>query len=111
MENQNGGRVKMNVNVLLSGRLRLDGYGKGMPENRDRTYRVALPKGSAVQDVIQGMNVPASKVTMTMLNGRKCDVATRLKPEDRVVLIPSDVALLWRHLGAMNLGAESVFDF
>ncbi len=24
---------------------------------------------------------------------------------------PSDVALLWRHLGKMKLGAESVFDF
>ena len=34
-----------------------------------------------------------------------------LKSEDRVILIPSDVALLWRHLGRMNLGAESVFDF
>jgi hypothetical protein len=101
----------MNVNVLLSGRLRLDGYGKGKPENRDRTYRLTLPEGSTIKDVIQGMNVPPTKVTMTMLNARKCEITARLKPEDRVILIPSDVALLWRHLGRMNLGAESVFDF
>ena len=57
------------------------------------------------------MNVPPAKVTMTMLNGRKCQITDRVKPEDRVILIPSDVALLWRYLGKMNLGAESVFDF
>jgi hypothetical protein len=101
----------MNVNVLLSGRLRIDGYGRGMPENPDHTYRLPLPKGSTVQEVIRGMNVPPVKVTMTMVNGRKCDVTAPVKPEDRVILIPSDVALLWRHLGKMNLGAESVFDF
>ena len=101
----------MNVNVLLSGRLRLDGYGQGKPENRDRTYRLALLDGSTVKDVIRGMDIPLDKVTMTMVNARKCDVTASVKPEDRVILIPSDVALLWRHLGLMNLGAESVFDF
>jgi hypothetical protein len=46
-----------------------------------------------------------------MLNAHKCKVTAPVKAEDRVILIPSDVALLWRHLGMMNLGAESVFDF
>ena len=101
----------MNVNVLLSGRLRIDGYGRGKPENRDRTYRLALPEPSTVQEVIRGMGVPAAKVTMTMLNGRKCEVTAPVKPEDRIVLIPADVAACWRYLGRMNLGAESVFDF
>jgi len=101
----------MNVNVLLSGRLRLDGYGKGKPENRDGTYRLTLPEGSTINEVIRGMNVPLDKVTMTMLNARKCESTALLKSEDRIILIPSDVALLWRHLGRMNLGAESVFDF
>lgn len=101
----------MNVNVLLSGRLRLDGYGKGKPENRDHTYRLALSKGSTVREVIRGMEIPFSDVTMTMVNGHKCDVTAHVKTEDRVVLIPSDVALFWRHLGKMNVGAESVFDF
>jgi hypothetical protein len=101
----------MNVNVLLSGRLRLDGYGKGKPENRDGTYRLNLPEGSTVKEVIHGMGVPPSKVTMAMVNARKCEVVAPVKPEDRIILIPSDVALLWRHLGLMNLGAESVFDF
>jgi hypothetical protein len=101
----------MNVNVLLSGRLRLDGYGKGKAENDDRTYRLTLPKGSTVQDVVQGMGIPFARIAMTMLNGRKCPVSASLKSDDRVVLIPPDVAALWRHLGRINLGAESVFDF
>lgn len=110
MEDKKGG-FEMNVNVLLSGRLRLDGYGKGEPENRDHTYRLALPDGSTVREVIRCMGVPASQVTMTMVNGHKCDVRACVKPEDRVVLIPNDVALLWRHLGKANAGAASVFDF
>jgi hypothetical protein len=101
----------MDINVLLSGRLRLDGYGKGKPENSDRTYRLALPEGSTVKDVIRDLSIPSEKVTMTMVNACKCDDTARLRPEDRVILSPSDVALLWRHLGLMNLGAESVFDF
>jgi hypothetical protein len=103
--------MAMNVNVLLSGRLRLDGYGYGMPENGDGTYRLALPPGSTVNEVIHGMGIPVGEVVMTMVNARQGDAATPVESEDRIVLIPSDVALLWRHLGAMNLGAESVFDF
>ena len=101
----------MNVNVLLSGRLRLDGYGRGKHENGDGTYRLTLPSGSTVNEVIQGMGIPVGEVVMTMVNARQGGAATPVGSEDRIVLIPSDVALLWRHLGAMNLGAESVFDF
>ena len=101
----------MNVNVLLSGRLKIDGYGKGKPENGDGTYRLAVPEGSTVKEVMRGMNVPLERVAMTMVNARQSKVTAPVKAEDRVILIPSDVALLWRHLGLMNLGAESVFDF
>lgn len=101
----------MNINVLLSGRLKIDGYGKGKPENGDGTYRLALPEGSTVQEVIRGMDVPPDKVALTMVNARKSEATASVKAEDRVILIPSDVALLWRHLGMMNLGAESIFDF
>jgi len=101
----------MNINVLLSGKLRLDGYGKGMPDNGDGTVRLDLRQGGTIQEVIEGLKIPIDKVAMTMLNARKCDASTPLKPEDRVILIPYDVALLWRHLSFMNLGAESVFDF
>ena len=101
----------MGINVLLSGRLKLDGYGKGKPENGDGTFRLNLGEGSTVRQVIRGMGVPASKVTMTMINGRKCEAGTRVKTGDRVILIPQDVAALWRALGTMNMGMESVFDF
>jgi hypothetical protein len=101
----------MTVNVLLSGRLRLDGYGQGHPLSSDGTFQLSLGQGSTVQDVIRGMNVPPDQVTITMLNGRKCQDRLAVKPGDRVILIPPDVAALWRFLGTQNLGAESVFDF
>jgi hypothetical protein len=46
-----------------------------------------------------------------MLNGRNCERGTVLKAGDRVILIPSDVAALWRYLGAMNMNKETVFDY
>jgi len=101
----------MSINVLLSGRLKLDGYGQGKPENGDGTFHLNLGEGSTVREVIQSMGVPSDKVVMTMLNGRKCEVGTRVKPDDRVILIPQDVAALWRAFGRMNMGMESVFDF
>lgn len=100
----------MTVNVLLSGRLRLDGYGRGKPENGDGTFSLSLPEGSTVRRVIRGMGVPSKKVALTMINGRKCEVGATVKTGDRVILIPEDVAALWRYLGAMNMNTESVLD-
>jgi hypothetical protein len=101
----------MTVNVLLSGRLRLDGYGNGHARGDDGTHRLSLGDGSTVQEVIQGLGVPLEKIAMIMLNGKKCQAGTGLNSGDRVILIPPDVAALWRFLGGQNLGAESVFDF
>ena len=101
----------MTVNVLLSGRLKLDGYGQGHPLGSDGTFQLSLGQGSTVQDVIRGMGVPPDRVTMTMVNGRKCHGRLSVRSGDRVILIPPDVAALWRFLGNQNLGAESVFDF
>ena len=101
----------MTVNVLLSGRLKLDGYGRDKPENGDGTVRLALSDGSTVQQIIRGLGIPLSKVTMTMLNGRQCGVEAKVSTDDRVILIPQDVAALWRALGRLNMGMESVFDF
>jgi hypothetical protein len=94
----------MTVNVLLSGRLKLDGFGRSHPMNEDTTFRLALREGSTVRDAIGGMGVPSDRVTMTMLNGRKCQVETGLQSGDRVILIPQDVAALWRALHTQNLG-------
>ena len=100
----------MTVNVLLSGRLKIDGYGRGHPMNDDSTFRLALGEQSTVQDVIGGMGVPSEKVTLTMLNGRQCPLETALKPGDKVILIPQDVAILWRALHTQNLGMGIGFD-
>ncbi len=101
----------MTVNVLLSGRLKLDGYGQGHPLGSDGTFQLSLGQGSTVRDVIRGMGVPPHRVTMTMVNGRRCRRRLSVRSGDRVILIPPDVAALWRFLGNQNLGAESVFDF
>ena len=101
----------MTVNVLLSGRLRLDGYGRGYPQSNDGTFQLSLGPGGTVQDVIRDVGVPPERVTMTMVNGRKCHARVPVRSGDRVILIPPDVAALWRFLGNQNLGAESVLDF
>ena len=98
------------INVLLSGRLKLDGFGQGHPIARDGTFPLALGEGSTVREAIHDMGVPADRVVMTMINGRQCPVDTGLCSGDRVILIPSDVAALWRFLGRQNLGMGIGFD-
>jgi hypothetical protein len=101
----------MTVNVLLSGRLQLDGYGQDYPRGSDGTYQLDLGDGSTVQDLIGRLGVPCGQVALTMCNARQCPVEASLKTGDRIILIPPDVAAMWRFLGRQNLGAESVFDF
>ena len=101
----------MTVNVLLSGRLQLDGYGQGHPRDGDGTYRLDLGDGCTIQDVIGRLGVPFAQIALTMRNARQCSAGASLKAGDRVILIPPDVAALWRFLGGQNLGAETVFDF
>lgn len=100
----------MKVKVSLLGKLRLNGYGQGKSQNGDGTYQLTLSQGSTVQEVIQGMSVPASEVALTMINARKCDVTALVKAGDRVVLAPADVAGFFRHVGLMNLGMNGVCD-
>ena len=111
MANRSSAANQLSVNVLLSGRLRLDGYGRGHPLRRDGTFQLSHGRGSTVQDVVRGMGVPLDQVAMTMVNGQKCQQGSGVRSGDRVILIPPDVAALWRFLGTQNLGAESVFDF
>jgi hypothetical protein len=98
------------VNVLLSGRLRLDGFRRGRPIARDGTFSVALGDGCTVREAIRAMRVPARRVELTMVNGRQCQGDTLLRSGDRVILIPEDVAALWRALGRQNLGMGIGFD-
>lgn len=101
----------MIVRVLLSGRLKLDGYCRGMPENGDGTFQIDLPPGGTVQDVLGRLSIPLEQVTMTMRNGRRCEFETPVRPGDRIVLVPPDVAALWSALGRMDMAAESVLSF
>jgi hypothetical protein len=99
----------VNVNVLLSGRLTQNGYGKGNPQNRDHTYQLAVPEQGTVREVIQGMGIPYCEVAMAMVNGHECGLTAPVRADDRVFLVPPDLVTLWRHLGWMNLGAGSAF--
>lgn len=93
----------MEIDVLLSGMLRIQGYGQGHPLREDGTLRVETGHRSTVTDVIRQLGIPVGRVVMTMRNGRQCQPAASLKPGDRVILIPEDVAMLWRALGRQNL--------
>jgi hypothetical protein len=99
------------ISVLLSGRLKLDGYGKHFPVERDGTFRLEMREGDTVADVIRHLGIPMERAAMVMVNGRKKLTKTVLGLGDRVILIPHDVAALWRCLGRQNLGMESVCDF
>jgi sulfur carrier protein ThiS len=99
------------INVLLSGRLKLDGYGRDHPVDGDGTMRLSLAEGSTVGEVIESLGVPADRVAMIMVNSRQCPPRTALHTGHRVILIPADVAALWHFLGLQNLGADTVCDF
>ncbi|MGC8875053.1 MAG: MoaD/ThiS family protein [Chloroflexia bacterium] len=101
----------MVVHILLSGRLKLDGYGRGMPDNGDGTFRLVLPAGGTVLDIVRSISIPPEQVALTMRNGRRCDLGTEVRSGDRIVLVPPDVAALWRALGRMDVAVESVLDF
>jgi len=101
----------MTVNVSLSGRLVLDGYGQGHPTNRDGTYQLALEEGSTVQDVIRSMGVPFDQVALIKINGHQGQAGADVKAGDRIALIPPDVAAFWRYVGLQNLGMNGIVDF
>lgn len=71
----------MNINTLLSGRLKIDGNGKGEPENGEGTYRLALPDGSTVEEGIRGTNTPQETVAPTMVNAHMSETMTPVKAE------------------------------
>lgn len=94
----------VSIHVLLSGRLKVDGFGRGRPIANDGTFPLTLEDGSAVREAIHGIAVPISRVAMTMVNGRQCALDTPLESGDRLILIPPDVAALWRALHRQGLG-------
>ncbi len=101
----------MTVNVILTGKLRTDGYTDGHKINDDGSVQLTVQEGATVHDVIECMDVPSELVAMAMINGQKCTNGDTLVDGDRVVLIPSDVACFYRMMGIQNMGMESVFDF
>lgn len=101
----------MKVKVLLSGKLALDGYGDGHPKNDDGIFHLTLEERGTVQDIIASMGVPSDEVAMARINGHKSHLDANVRAGDRVVLIPPDVAPLWRFVGLLNLGMNDVCDF
>jgi hypothetical protein len=99
------------ISVLLSGRLKLDGYGKHLPVQGDGTFHVEMGEGETAADLIRRLGIPIARAAMVMINGRKGRTEASLNRGDRVIVIPHDVAALWRFLGLQNLGMDSVCDF
>ena len=94
----------MKINVLLCGKLALDGYGGGCPKSDDGTFQMTVEEGATVQDILGSMDVPSYEVAMVRINGQKSQREAEVKDGDRIVLIPSEVASFWRYLGRLNLG-------
>jgi len=76
------------VNVLQSGRLRLDGFCRGYPTAHDGTCPLTPGEGSTLREAIHGRGVPADRVVMTTISGQQFPVDARLGSGDRVILIP-----------------------
>lgn len=100
----------MTVNVLLSGRLYTKGYGQGKKNGLPGWFELELQGGETVQEIIETMGVPSEEVSMTMVNGKECGRGVSVRDGDRVILIPPDVAALWRYLSAMSMHFGAVFD-
>jgi hypothetical protein len=101
----------MTVNVSLSGRLVLDGYGQKHRRNGDGTFQLALGESGTVRDIIRSMGVPIEQVALIKINGRECQVEAGVEAGDRIALIAPDVAPFWRYVGLQNLGMNGVVDF
>ncbi|HEY75559.1 MAG TPA: hypothetical protein G4O00_05175 [Thermoflexia bacterium] len=100
----------MAVKVLLSGRLYVRGYGQDKKNGLPGWFELDLQGGETVQEVIEAMGVPSDEVSITMVNGKECKREASVRDGDRVILIPPDVAALWRYLSAMSMHFGSVFD-
>jgi len=100
----------MTVNVLLSGRLYIKGYGQDKKNGSPGWFELELQGGETVQEIIETMGVPSEEVSMTMVNGKECGRGASVRDGDRVILIPPDVAALWRYLSAMSMHFGTVFD-
>ena len=53
---------EMAIDVLLSGRLKLDGYGRGLPRNGDGTMHLSLVEGGTVRDVVERLGMSADVI-------------------------------------------------
>ena len=99
----------MSVQVLLSGRLYVQGYGQGKRNGAPDWFELDLNGKRTVEEVIEVMDVPPDEVSMTMINGKECGRGTRVKDGDRIILIPPDVAAIWRYLSVMGMQWGAVF--
>jgi molybdopterin converting factor small subunit len=102
------GRVDEGIAVVQEGLAQRDCTGTQVALSH---FRASLAEAGTVRKVAQSLGVPADRVAMFVVNVQQCPPGTALHEGDRVILIPADVAALWRFLGLQNLGADSVFDF
>lgn len=51
-----------------------------------------LPSGACVQDLIERLGLPLSRVRMILINGRGCTLSSPVGEGDRVALFPPELS-------------------
>ncbi len=87
----------MKVSILLTGRLRTDGFCEEYERDHEGRIPLEISQGARVEDVIRSLGIPPCLVTGTTLNGKRCGPGSSLQAGDRVMLMPPEIAPLWRY--------------
>jgi len=74
------------ITVLLGGHLREE------VEKRSMEMELPLPDPPAVEELIRGLGIQASRVKLILVNGRGATSSSFLEPGDRIALFPPELS-------------------
>ena len=96
------------ISVYVSSRLSLQRFGWGRPIACDGNQSLTVKEGSTLREAIDRVGIPADQLAIPTINGhRPCSLDTRLTSGDRLILIPSNLAVLRRILSRQGQGISS----
>jgi molybdopterin converting factor small subunit len=70
--------------------IRVNGYAgmKRFTRHLSSGAKMEVPDGSTVETVLRMLCVPLRQEKITMVNGRRCDMAQALEPGDHLIFFP-----------------------
>ena len=98
----------MQVSVLLTGKLRTDGICAECERDHEGRIPLEIRQGACVEDIIHILRIPPCLVAGVTLNGSRCSLSSPLNPGDRVMLMPPEIAPLWRYTQPVETWTDTV---